>query len=329
MCAPLLTTRFSPVCAGSWTYFATLHDYCVQSCILNDTSSVPRDRAIYIVRENKSRMKKWKRKELSPRQLRGIKSRAKKLSRASPPLLLRSSSKFSAGWRDRMKFPYGHRTDGLTSGTHTCSRVALLSSLEFLKRIIPRSTPSVTPGDWRGPPSRKLFLRRRVATIGTRNLRNDAIEIFNEPRGAREGGARSISVSTSAQYRSHRTIDPPQAEFRFEIVAFPSEIDTFYYGNNGVRVEPVTQGNMELENVVGRAIKIWLRIFGIWPSASGAFSRRLFWIVALMAEQIFQYRYVVVHFHSLSVSDMMNIFSEITTHAILLIKLGIFWCKQR
>ncbi|XP_071643189.1 uncharacterized protein [Temnothorax longispinosus] len=86
---------------------------------------------------------------------------------------------------------------------------------------------------------------------------------------------------------------------------------------------------MKVDNTVSKAIEICLRIFGIWPNTSCALLRRLFWIVTLIFEQVFQYRYIVMHFYLIEFSDRMKILGAAMAYSILLTRLLIFWYKQR
>ncbi|XP_077261495.1 odorant receptor Or1-like isoform X2 [Temnothorax americanus] len=86
---------------------------------------------------------------------------------------------------------------------------------------------------------------------------------------------------------------------------------------------------MKVDNTVSKAIEICLQIFGIWPDTSCALLRRLFWIFTLVIEQIFQYRYIVMHFYFIEFSDRMKILGDAMAYSILLTRLLIFWYKQR
>ncbi|XP_024891706.1 odorant receptor 22c-like isoform X2 [Temnothorax curvispinosus] len=86
---------------------------------------------------------------------------------------------------------------------------------------------------------------------------------------------------------------------------------------------------MKVENAVSQAIEICLRIFGIWPNISCVLLRRLFWIVTLVLQQAFQYRYIIMHFHLFEFDEMTKILSAALAYTILLAKLVIFWYKQR
>ncbi|XP_071568983.1 odorant receptor 13a-like [Temnothorax nylanderi] len=86
---------------------------------------------------------------------------------------------------------------------------------------------------------------------------------------------------------------------------------------------------MKVKNAVSQAIEICLRIFGIWPNTSCVLLRRVFWAVTVLIEQAFQYRYIVMHFNLIELSEMMDTLSTTMAYTILLCKLVIFWYKQR
>jgi len=86
---------------------------------------------------------------------------------------------------------------------------------------------------------------------------------------------------------------------------------------------------MKVKNTVSKVIEIWFRIFGIWPNMSCVSLCRLFWTISIIIEQIFQYRYILMRFHSIEFSELMHILGSAMTYTIFLIKLVIFWCKQR
>ncbi|XP_071643156.1 odorant receptor 13a-like isoform X2 [Temnothorax longispinosus] len=86
---------------------------------------------------------------------------------------------------------------------------------------------------------------------------------------------------------------------------------------------------MKVGNAVSQAIEICLRMFGIWPNTSCVLLRRVFWAVTVLIEQAFQYRYIVMHFNLIELSEMMDTLSTTMAYTILLCKLVIFWYKQR
>lgn len=82
-------------------------------------------------------------------------------------------------------------------------------------------------------------------------------------------------------------------------------------------------------STVSRAVEIGLRACGVWPYLPLTVPSRLFWIVMLSTAQIFQYRYVVVHYHDDNFSDFMDGMSCALTYSLLFIKLAILWANQR
>ncbi|XP_012219875.1 odorant receptor 10-like [Linepithema humile] len=77
------------------------------------------------------------------------------------------------------------------------------------------------------------------------------------------------------------------------------------------------------------SIKSILYIFGVWPDTSCLALRRLFWTVLLTVTLILQYTYVALHFHTDSLTDLMDTVSTCLAYNLLFIKLIIFWINQR
>ncbi|XP_072750615.1 odorant receptor 4-like [Anoplolepis gracilipes] len=86
---------------------------------------------------------------------------------------------------------------------------------------------------------------------------------------------------------------------------------------------------MKVENIISRILKICLQIFGIWPDSSCVLLSRIFWIISLIIEQIFQYQYIIIHFYSTELFEVMSMLSEAMSYSTVLMKLLIFWYKQR
>ncbi|XP_072750443.1 uncharacterized protein [Anoplolepis gracilipes] len=86
---------------------------------------------------------------------------------------------------------------------------------------------------------------------------------------------------------------------------------------------------MKIKNIISQAIEIYLRIFGIWPDSSCILLRRIFWIIALAIEQILQYQYIILHFYSFELFEIMDLLGETMAYTIVLIKIVILWYKQR
>ncbi|XP_072750616.1 odorant receptor 4-like [Anoplolepis gracilipes] len=86
---------------------------------------------------------------------------------------------------------------------------------------------------------------------------------------------------------------------------------------------------MKVKNVISLPIEICLRIFGIWPDSPCILSRRIFCIIALVIEQILQYQYIIIHFYSVELFEIMDIIGETMAYTIVLFKIVILWYKQR
>ncbi|KAF3054418.1 Odorant receptor 146 [Nylanderia fulva] len=82
-------------------------------------------------------------------------------------------------------------------------------------------------------------------------------------------------------------------------------------------------------STVSRAVKIGLHACGIWPYLPSTVLYRFLWTVLLSTIQIFQYRYVMVHYYTDSFSNFMDGVSSAMTYSLLLIKLVILWANQR
>ncbi|EZA57540.1 ObirOr5-V11 [Ooceraea biroi] len=86
---------------------------------------------------------------------------------------------------------------------------------------------------------------------------------------------------------------------------------------------------MKLENTISQVTRVWLEIFGMWPNSSCIFLRRIFWVVALIFEQVGQYQYIIMHLYSTEISELMNHLSAAMSFTLFCIKLVVFWYKQR
>lgn len=86
---------------------------------------------------------------------------------------------------------------------------------------------------------------------------------------------------------------------------------------------------MKIDNSLNKSMVIFLRIFGIWPNASHIPLRRVFWTIAIMMEQVLEYKWIVVHFYTNEPFEVMKFLSEAMTYTIMFIKVIIFWVKKR
>lgn len=83
------------------------------------------------------------------------------------------------------------------------------------------------------------------------------------------------------------------------------------------------------KSTINRTIKILLTILGIWPEASCVTFLRIFWFITLGVVQISQYQYLLSHFYSSDVFDLMDCFSSSLAFIKFFFKMLIFWWNQR
>ncbi|EFN71824.1 Putative odorant receptor 13a [Camponotus floridanus] len=77
-------------------------------------------------------------------------------------------------------------------------------------------------------------------------------------------------------------------------------------------------------NTVCHSIEFGLRVIGIWPDTSYAILRRILCISSLAMFQIFQYRYLIMHFGQEDIFIFMDVLSVTLAYSLLFIKLIIF-----
>ncbi|KAL6254502.1 hypothetical protein P5V15_014555 [Pogonomyrmex californicus] len=86
---------------------------------------------------------------------------------------------------------------------------------------------------------------------------------------------------------------------------------------------------MSATSTICFSIKFVLRAFGVWPDVSFTALRRLFWSATLIIVQICQYAYIVLHYRTDELMDLMDNLSSSLAYSLLLFKLIIFWTHQR
>ncbi|XP_026823983.1 odorant receptor 13a isoform X2 [Ooceraea biroi] len=86
---------------------------------------------------------------------------------------------------------------------------------------------------------------------------------------------------------------------------------------------------MKVTSTIGRSVEIPLRMFGIWPGSPYVSLCRLFWTIALVTAQYFQYQYIITHIYIADLSDLMDGLSATLAFTLLFIKLVTFWINQR
>ncbi|XP_011155782.2 odorant receptor 4 [Solenopsis invicta] len=86
---------------------------------------------------------------------------------------------------------------------------------------------------------------------------------------------------------------------------------------------------MTRKSTINRTLKLMLTLCGVWPGTSYVIICRAYWIIALATDEICHYRYLLMHFHSRDLFDLMDCFSSFLTQVKFSIKLIIFWLNER
>ncbi|XP_011147090.2 odorant receptor 4-like [Harpegnathos saltator] len=82
-------------------------------------------------------------------------------------------------------------------------------------------------------------------------------------------------------------------------------------------------------STINRTIEFMFTLFGIWPGASCVLLRRAFWIVTIVIVQYCHYRYLLTHFYSDDLFNLMDCLSSLLAYAKVMSKLVMFWLNQR
>ncbi|XP_020289114.1 odorant receptor 22c-like [Pseudomyrmex gracilis] len=77
------------------------------------------------------------------------------------------------------------------------------------------------------------------------------------------------------------------------------------------------------------SVEFGLRLIGVWPGTSYAFSRKFLSILSMVVFQICQYQYVIKHFSKEDLLVLIDVLSATLAYSLLLIKLIIFAFKTR
>ncbi|KAL0120392.1 hypothetical protein PUN28_008220 [Cardiocondyla obscurior] len=84
---------------------------------------------------------------------------------------------------------------------------------------------------------------------------------------------------------------------------------------------------MVLTSTVSRPVEIGLRLTGIWPNSSILI--RLFWTVIMGIGLIFQYRYLLTHFSTKELPNLIDGLSTTLPYNLLFFKLIVLWVNNR
>ncbi|XP_014480076.1 PREDICTED: odorant receptor 4-like [Dinoponera quadriceps] len=82
-------------------------------------------------------------------------------------------------------------------------------------------------------------------------------------------------------------------------------------------------------STINRTLEFMFTLFGIWPGASYVLVRRMFWIVTIVIVQYCHYRYLLTHFYSDDLFNLMDCLSSLLAYAKVMSKLVMFWLNQR
>lgn len=74
-------------------------------------------------------------------------------------------------------------------------------------------------------------------------------------------------------------------------------------------------------NTVCRSVEFGLRVIGVWPGTSYAILRRICCIFSMAVFQVFQYRYLIMHFNETNIFLLMDVISATVTYSLLFIKM--------
>ncbi|XP_020289077.1 odorant receptor 22c-like [Pseudomyrmex gracilis] len=77
------------------------------------------------------------------------------------------------------------------------------------------------------------------------------------------------------------------------------------------------------------SVEFCLRLIGVWPGTSHAFSRKFLSILSMVMFQICQYQYVMKHFSKDNLLVLIDVLSVTMAYSLLLIKMTIFAFKSR
>jgi len=89
------------------------------------------------------------------------------------------------------------------------------------------------------------------------------------------------------------------------------------------------QGIIMHNSTINRILKSMLILCGIWPGTTSVVICRVYWVIALAIDEICHYRYLLFHFHSNDLFDLMDCFSSFLTQMKFTTKLIVFWWNEQ
>ncbi|EZA57532.1 ObirOr5-V3 [Ooceraea biroi] len=83
------------------------------------------------------------------------------------------------------------------------------------------------------------------------------------------------------------------------------------------------------KSTINRTTEIMFTLFGIWPGTSCIQIRRIFWFITIIIVQFLHYRYLLTHFYSDDLFNLMDCLSSFLAYAKVMTKFIVFWFNQR
>ncbi|XP_036141687.1 uncharacterized protein LOC105840961 [Monomorium pharaonis] len=82
-------------------------------------------------------------------------------------------------------------------------------------------------------------------------------------------------------------------------------------------------------NPLNRMVKFILTLCGVWPGGSSVLFCRILFTVSLTFAQYCNYRYIMIHMHSIAIEDVVTWLTVVLAHCKVFFKCLIFWLNQR
>ncbi|XP_011263780.2 odorant receptor 4 [Camponotus floridanus] len=80
---------------------------------------------------------------------------------------------------------------------------------------------------------------------------------------------------------------------------------------------------------INRTIEVLFTLFGIWPGTSCILLCRIFWIISIIIVQFYHYQYLLTHFYSDDLFNLMDCLSSFLAYTKVMTKFIAFWLNQR
>ena len=78
-------------------------------------------------------------------------------------------------------------------------------------------------------------------------------------------------------------------------------------------------------NTISPSVKFGLHFCGVWPGTPFQFIHKLCWVIAIITLQIYQYKYIVIHYNTDTLMNIAENLSITVPFSLVLIKFFITW----